>query len=251
VSCFLGNTSVRNATWDTTLGWIMGFHNLTEYPLSIDSLKNGYYYDAINSVNTNNEYSINTAIPNRAIINLTGDTPVSVNLYNYFMIVLDDFNPSHLNDGLITITTTDNNLSLPSYANRAKYICDPVTKKVINTGITNVASNNLTQNQVYSINQIINTQNTPKSNTNPGVYVSDIFALVPIKTTGYTPGQVYVEFGGTLQAQDRIYFGPVNIHRMAISLLNDRGEVVDLNNANWSLQFICEQLYQNNNDIKN
>ena len=251
VSCFLGNSSVRNATWDTTLGWIMGFHELTEYPLYSSPFHNGYYYNSINSEVTNNEFSINNNIPYRNSVSLSGDTTVSVNLYNYFMIILDDFNPSHLNDGLVTITSTDNNLSLPSYANRAKYICDPVTKQVINTGITNVASNNLTQNQVYSINQIINTQNTPKSYTNQGVYVSDIFALVPIKTTGYTPGQVYVEFGGTLQAQDRIYFGPVNIHRMSISLLNDRGELVDLNSANWSLQFICEQLYQNNNDIKN
>ena len=97
---------------------------------------------------------------------------------------------------------------------------------------------------------IINTQNTVKSYTNQGVYVSDIFGLVPIKTTGYSPGQVYVEYGGTLQAQDRTYFGPVNIHRMAISLLNDRGEVVDLNGANWSLQFVCEQIYQNNNEVK-
>jgi hypothetical protein len=31
---------------------------------------------------------------------------------------------------------------------------------------------------------------------------------------------------------------------MAIKLVNDRGDVVDLNGANWSLQFICEQLYQ-------
>ena len=250
VSCFLGNSSVRNATWDTTLGWIMGFHDLQEYPLTSENLKNGYYYDISNTTLTNNEYTVNTDISYRTLVSLTGDTTVSINLYNYFMVILDDFNPSHLNDGLITVTPTDNNLSLPSYANRAKYICDPVTKNVLNTGITDVASNNLTRNQIYSINQIINTQNTTKSNTNSGVYVSDIFGLIPIKTSGYNPGQTYVEYGGTLQAQDRIYFGPVNIHRVAISLINDRGELVDLNNANWSLQFICEQLYQNNNDVK-
>jgi hypothetical protein len=193
---------------------------------------------------------VNTDIPNRALVSLTGDTTVSINLYNYFMVILDDFNSSHLNDGLITVTPVDNNLSLPSYANRAKYICDPVTKRVLNTGITDVTSNNLTQNQIYSINQIINTQNTYKSYTNSGIYVSDIFGLIPIKTSGYIPGQLYVEYGGTLQAQDRIYFGPVNIHRVAVSLINDRGELVDLNNANWSLQLICEHLYQNNNDVK-
>jgi hypothetical protein len=255
VSCFIGNSSVRNATMDTTLGWIMGFHYFQEYPLSSLYLQNGYYYDISDSTYTNNAYSIsNTYINNktlsRSMVKLTGDTCVSINLYNYFMVILDDFNPSHLNDGLITISNADKNVSLPSYANRAKYICDPVTNQVLNSGITNVASNNLTQNQLYSINQIINTQNTKKTSKNQGVFVSDIFGLVPIKTSGYSPGQTYVEFGGTLQAQDRKYFGPVNIHRMAVSLLNDRGEVVDLNGANWSLQFICEQLYQNNNDVK-
>jgi hypothetical protein len=58
------------------------------------------------------------------------------------------------------------------------------------------------------------------------------------------PGDTYVELGGTLQNQDRIYFGPVNIHRMSIKLLNDKGEILDLNGADWSVQLICEQLYQ-------
>jgi hypothetical protein len=150
-----------------------------------------------------------------------------------------------LNDGLITITQKDKNLSLPSYADRKKFICDPFTDRPLNIGITAPASNSLTQNQLYSINQIINTQNTPKGYTNPGVYVKDIFALIPMKVSGMKPGDIYVELGGTLQNQNRLYFGPVNIHRMAVKLLNDRGEVLDLNGANWSLQLLCEQLYQN------
>jgi hypothetical protein len=250
VSCFLGNSSIRNATWDTTLGWILGFRKMTEYNLSktnvyYDSnLDKTFYYDIDSSTITTNPYSIDDSVPYRSTILLTADTTISVNLYNYFMVILDDFNQNHLNDGLITITPKDNSLQLPSYANRAKYVCDPITGNVLNIGITDAVSNNLTQNQLYSINQIINAQNTQKNYTNSGVYVKDIFGLIPIKTTGMSPGQVYVELGGTLQNQDRVYFGPVNIHRMAIKLLNDRGDIVDLNGANWSLQFICEQLYQ-------
>ena len=41
VSCFLGNSSIRNATWDTTLGWILGFRKMTEYNLS----KTNVYYE--------------------------------------------------------------------------------------------------------------------------------------------------------------------------------------------------------------
>ena len=251
VSCFLGAASVRNATSDTTLGYITGFTNLTTYYLNSDNyytnINSGitYYYDMPTNTLTKNIYAFDSSIPNRFIATLTGDSTISVNLYKNLMVVLDDYNQNHLNDGLITITQKDKNLSLPSYADRKKYICDPFTDKPLNIGITTPASNNLTQNQLYSINQIINTQNTPKGYTNPGVYVKDIFALIPMKVSGMKPGDIYVELGGTLQNQNRLYFGPVNIHRMAVKLLNDRGEILDLNGANWSLQLLCEQLYQN------
>ena len=248
VSCFLGNSSVRNATWDTTLGWITGFRALTQFPFGISNIytdiNSGKTYYKLGDTITKCPYII-TSSSYRNIVSLTGDTTVSVNLYNYFMVILDDYNQNHLNDGLITITPKDNNLELPSYANRYSSICDPlVPGNTLNIGITKPASNSLTQKQIYSLNQIIQTQNTTKGYTNSGVFVKDIFGLIPIKTAGMKPGDTYVEFGGTLQNQDRIYFGPVNIHRMGIKLMNDRGDIVDLNGANWSLQFMCEQLYQ-------
>jgi hypothetical protein len=264
VSCFLGNSSVRNATWDTTLGWLMGYRSLTEYPLTASNMYtdintgNTYYINPDTLNNTGSVYSntfttqsnyyynidtsYNTTFANCSI---TGDTTVNVNLFNYLMVIVDDYNSSHLNDGLITITPKDNSVTLPSYADRSKYRCDPVTGQIVNTGITAPATNNLTQNQIYSINQIINTQNTQKGYTNSGVYAADVFALIPIKTAGMTPGVTYVELGGALQNQDRVYFGPVNIYRMAIKLLNDKGDVLDLNGSNWSLQLICEHIYQN------
>ena len=248
VSCFLGNSSIRNATWDTTLGWLLGFRSLTEYPLTTTNIytdlntKETYYLNPDSLQNTGCLY--NCDVKNN-ITSLTGDTTVNVNTFNYLMVILDDYNTSHLNDGLITITPKDNTVSLPSYADRSKYKCDPVTGQIVNTGITQEATNNLTQNQLYSINQIINRQNTKKSYTNTGVYAADVFALIPIKTAGMKPGDTYVELGGTLQNQDRVYFGPVNIYRMAIQLLNDKGDVLDLNGSNWSLQIICEHIYQN------
>jgi hypothetical protein len=65
-----------------------------------------------------------------------------------------------------------------------------------------------------------------------------------MKLSGLKNGDTFVEYGGTLQNQERIYFGPVNIHRMTVRLLGDRGNVVDLNGANWSFSLICEQLYK-------
>lgn len=68
--------------------------------------------------------------------------------------------------------------------------------------------------------------------------------MIPIKTNALDNGATYTEFGGTLQNQERIYFGPVNISRMSVKLLTDRGDVVDLNGADWTFSLIAEQLYQ-------
>ena len=65
-----------------------------------------------------------------------------------------------------------------------------------------------------------------------------------MKVSGLKVGGTYIEFGGTLQNQERAYFGPVNIHRMSVKLVTDRGDVVDLNEVNWSFSLLCEQLYK-------
>jgi len=229
VKCYVGATSVRNTTWDATLGWILGYRLTTIYILS----------DYIDT--------------NTPIIKMVGDTGVCTNLFNYFLICLDDFNQNHLNDGLVTITNKDNSIPLPSYANRSNFICDPVTGLLsYNTNSSNY--NQLTQNQIYSLTQIANSKNITTSNLynqsvlmksyGQGPFVKDVFGLIPMKLAGLSNGSSYVEFGGTLQNQERSYFGPVNISRMAIKLVSDRGDILDLNGANWSFSFICEQLYK-------
>jgi len=221
VSCFVGANSVRNVSWDTSLGWILGFRESTEYFIS----------DIISSTG-----SIKT---------ITGDTCVSVNLFNYFLIVLDDYNQNHLNDGLVTVTSKNAGLPLPSYANRATYICDPVTgNTVASSSSTTSTAGLLTQHQLYALNQTINSNKQKIQYYSPGPFVKNVFGLVPMKTSGMTNGQTYVEFGGSLQNQDRTFFGPVNIKRMSVKLVSDRGDVIDLNGANWSFSLLCEQLYE-------
>jgi hypothetical protein len=229
VKCYINTTSVINSTWDTTLGWILGFRLATTYLLVHN-----------NSGNT-------------GPISIVGDTCVSTNLFNYFLICLDDYNQSHLNDGLVTVTQRDTSIPLPSYANLTNFTCDPVTGlKVYNTTSINDFKQ-LTQNQVYSLTQIANSQNSTTSSLSnlvstksfgQGPYVSDVFAIVPMKVAGLANGSNYVEFSGSLQNQQRTYFGPVNITKMAVKLVNDRGDVIDLNNANWSFSIIVEMLYQ-------
>ena len=237
VKCFSGISSVRNTTWDSTLGWTLGFRKATVYNLS----------------QTSSDYNVNID-PDTNIATVYGDTTVSTNLYNYFLICIDDYNLNHLNDGLVTITNKDNDIPLPSYSILSNYICDPITgKKVYNNVPSTTTYNSLTEKQVYSSEQIANNKRNSNANDNTnnisksistGPFVKDVFGIIPMKTSGMKNGSVYVDFSGTLQNQERTYFGPVNIHRMSVKLVTDRGDVVDLNGSNWSFSLLCEQLYQ-------
>lgn len=235
-SCFSNNsknkvpTSIQNATWDTTLGWLLGYRNAISYDLS--------EYVNVLSPTTDSIYYLNES---KNICVLTGDTNVSTNLYNYFLIMLDDYVQNHLNDGLVTITNQETSVNHGPYVN----VCDPVTGQTIsrpadygNPGVSYTAQ------QLYAFNQQVQSQLVKAKSYSKGPFVKDVFGIIPVKTPGNL-GSVYVEFGGSLQNQQRLYFGPVNIHRMTIQLLNDRGNLVDLNNSDWSFSFICEQLYKN------
>ena len=230
VKCYQGVSSVRNTTWDSTLGWILGYREFTVYNLS--------NYENVDG---------------SSVISITADTGISTELFNYFMLCIDDYNQSHLNDGLVTITTRDTETPLPSYALRTNFICDPTTgKKVYNTQSRN-DFNKLTEKQIQSLvskaNATSSENDLTTGNVNSKIYgstpfVSDVFGVIPLKLSGKNNGETIVEFGGTLQNQERQYFGPVNIQRMSVKLVSDRGNVVDFNNANWSFSLICEQLYK-------
>ena len=227
-TCTSGSSSVQNTTWDTTIGWIMGFREYTTYDMSAAGTEEDTVVDAVNG----------------NVITIIGDTGLSTNLYNYFLICLDDFNQNHLNDGLVTITNVDTSIPLPSYASRTDFVCDPSGQKVYS------ASSGLTERQIYAAQAAANSRTINESigssisanSYGSGPFVSDVFGIIPMKVSGLANGSSYVEFGGTLQNQERSYFGPVNIHRMSVRLVTDRGNLVDLNKANWSFSLVCEQL---------
>jgi hypothetical protein len=243
VRCFVGASSIKNTSWDTTLGWILGFRELTEYPIGINYVE----YD----VNSNVTYYTNTKsyyryISDTNIAIIVGDTTVSVNLYNYFMIVLNDYVQNHLNDGLVGIAPAETSIPSASYANRGTYTCDPVTGNKIFVG-TNNGSNNNTSNQIYAENQKLLSMKQKIKSYSAGPFVQDVFAIIPLNTGNIPNGSVYVETGSGLQKQERVYFGPVNLSRMNIQLITDRGDIVDLNGSDWSCTLQCDLLYQNKN----
>ena len=73
---------------------------------------------------------------------------------------------------------------------------------------------------------------------------SDLLAIIPLTYKTNTTGELVLIDSSTLQLNKRTYFGPVNIDRMHVQLLDDRGNLLNLNSVNWSVTLICECLYQ-------
>ena len=263
-----GASSNQGQTFNGTLGWLMGFR------LPIQPV--------FSSVLTTTEPIVITG---------GGNTPQGVlNLYGtkYFIIVLDDYNQNHINNGLITITELSKSLPLPSYYTGSQpFICNPNTSTLpsildINavgnlSNITNAeaasmgvnpdnlfnslqdkidfgsgniqqilpsAPRTLTQAQIYTINEIIKNRSKTISFRAKAPTNSDTFAIIPIKYGSMSTGQLYTELSGQFQDNKRVYFGPVDIDRLRIRLLDDRGNTVDLHGADWSVTLISENLYQ-------
>jgi hypothetical protein len=107
------------------------------------------------------------------------------------------------------------------------------------------APRTLTNAQLYTINQINSNGNNITNFLSKAPTSSDILAVLPVKTsTGVPTGSLLVEFSGSLQDNVRNYFGPVNIERMSVKLLDDKGNVINLNGNDWCITLVCECLYQ-------
>jgi hypothetical protein len=215
-----------------TLGWIMGYR--LPY-INIDASGN--------------------VAP--AILDLNGP--------KYLIISIDDYNQNHINNGLVSITELSKKLKVPNY-----YSPDlPYKITSLESNINSViqldsgdllmdklnvsfkkipqllpsAPRTLTQSQLYTINEIIKNNDNNSNFRAMAPTTTDVFALIPVKAN-MPVGNVYVEFSGSLQDNIRTYFGPVNIDRLRIKLLDDKGNILNLNGAEWSITLICENLYQ-------
>jgi len=243
--------SKTNNYFNNTLGWLMG-----------------YKLPYINPDPSGNMAS--------SVLDLNGT--------KYLILVIDDYNQNHVNNSLVSITQYSNNLKIPSYySNDLPYFCikptteldnlhelvdETILQSMVDEQTTNAdnglliagkyendytntiqylpsAPRTLTQAQLYTLNEINKNQNNLTNYLAKAPTSSDILAILPVKTSvGVPTGTLLVELGGSLQDSSRVYFGPVNIERMAIKLLDDKGNILNLNGNDWCFTLICECLYQ-------
>ena len=159
----------------------------------------------------------------------------------YLILVLDDYNQNHLNKGLVTIATSDTKLSIPSYFTPGlPVICDASN----NPFYVQSSPRNLTQAQLFTINTIIQDRNNTTIDRYTGPTTTDVLALIPVKTFSLLPGQPYIEFGSSLQTNERVYFGPVNIERIKVQLIDDKGNILNMHGNDWSFTIVSTHLYE-------
>ena len=251
LQCQIKCNSSLNHFFNNTLGWLMGY----KLPYVIVE-KNG-----------------NVA---SSILDLNGT--------KYLILVLDDYNQNHVNNSLVSISQYSHTLKIPSYySTDIPYTClspeqqtDNLSQLVGGVEAQSLSENQtinsqnglliggkyendysptqivlpsaprtLTQAQLYTINEINKNNNNLTNYLAKAPTSSDILAILPVKTsTGVPTGSLIVEFSGSLQDSSRIYFGPVNIERMSVKLLDDKGNVLNLNGNDWCFTLVCECLYQ-------
>ena len=240
--CANNKTQRTQFDYENTLGWLLGYRKIAEYVYINGNLAEALY---------------------------------KLNIINYLILIIDDFNQNHINNGIVTITELSNRFPRNKYntANNPYYCIkykqedvkfEPI--KILNISLLNAPINviaekivtpyndivhilpsaprTLTQSQIYATNEIAkaNAQTTRYKTSPPSN--SDTFAIFPFSTKGAAFGSLITETGSTLQLNQRVYFGPVNLDRLRVRLLDDKGNLMDFNGVDWNIVIIAECLYQ-------
>jgi len=165
---------------------------------------------------------------------ITADVPANIYGPKYFLLELNDYNQAQINSGIVSVSDRSSSIT------------------AINTG-ANRGSNQekLTKAQIYSQNAMLS-KNNDKPNTSDRVYgpvSKDVLAFIPLDGIN-RPTEARPEASNTPLIEDvsdvnvpRVYSGPVKIDKLRIRLLDDKGNLVNLHDNDWSFTLIVEQLH--------
>ena len=190
---------------------------------------------------------------------LIGESIADIYGTKYIYIVIDDYNQNHMNKGLVAIDVDKPFISNTNYKTDLSINCitdNDCNSRQSNTGLTSAqygssrtkanGFNKLTKTQTYTHNEIANYRKT-FSDKNSRIYAattSNVLAVIPIDKNSLVTGSIITENGGPLQLNSRNYFGPVDIEKMRIRLVDDRGENINLHGGDWVLNIVAESLYK-------
>ena len=185
---------------------------------------------------------------------IRGEAIVDCNGPQYFLLIIDDFNHSRVNSGVVGVGEVTTSLATPMYYNSDlpdATKCIPDTSDVRNGMkkqklVVPTVPRTLTFSQIYTLNQIYANRggSGPNKNREMGPKTSDVFAVIPLRPQGLSIGQHYIDYGPTLLTNQRAYFGPVVINKLRVTLRDDKGHIVNLHGNDWSFSLVTEELYE-------
>jgi|TARA_B110000285_G_C15138769_1_gene629198 hypothetical protein len=209
------NTDIQSRV-NNNLGWIFGFRDIS---------------------GTNIEYTVDAGA------SITSEGICYISYTKYFIIVLDDLNKNQNNKGLVQISNNKEVIKKEKYFNNNDNSLNCLTSNNFNTYI-NSSGRTLTKNQLYGILQVNNEKNKLNENNIKldGNLINNVFAVIPFESKSLVWGELnYVSDKSNYK---RVYKGPVDINNMNIKLLDDKGNLLDLNGSDWSMNIISTHLYK-------
>jgi hypothetical protein len=190
-----------------TLGWLLGFRTTP------------------NSTTGDIELTIN---PGQTI---SADVQPNTTGPKYFYLSIEDYSNQRLTNGLYNITnsTLNNVISVHDYYNTIDVACK-------------LREGTLTQAQLYSINAVTEA-NIPSVTkiSFTGPTSGTTFAVIPLNDIYNIRPNPYVKFGGDLVMNKRAYIKPTTLDRLTVSLTDDKGNLVDLYDNDWSFSLLVEE----------
>lgn len=153
----------------------------------------------------------------------------------YFILALEDYSNQRLSSGLYNITNTTNvaTISIPDFYQTTRVAC-------------RLREGQLTQAEIYTINAVTESSkpNNLASGFNSklsGPSSGSAFAMIPLQgITGIRPDP-YVKFGADLAVHKRNYLSPTYLDRFTARLTDDKGNLVNLYDNDWSFSLIVEE----------
>lgn len=184
----------------------------------------------------------------------------------YLIIEINDYNKNNIANKLVYGSDRYEVFSLPNYYTTLKVKDNDVPESSLNgecvednlknSGVVDNSKKvplynesyprKMTQNQIYSLNELLKARVNNKSLVQQFTSSPNYFAFVPVDLTGsgLTFGDILVYDNDSEMLNERIYFGPVDIERINVRVLDENGNQLDLNGAEWSMMVIVEHLYQ-------
>ena len=160
----------------------------------------------------------------------------------YVYIYLDEFSSNRVNNSLVNLS--DSPLDIKQQLTTIPTDLEIIPNQDGTPMLIPEDPRKTTISKRYVINRIF--ENRANNKAYPYLNApttTNIFTMIPIKKNGFPIGEPIIEFGGSLQSGERVYFGPVNITRFQVKLLDDKGRILNLNGNDWSFSFLCETLY--------